>query len=82
MSLFLNLAIMITASNVPTVEATSQDTTTKAAPQKEKKQKVVKICKSSTPDTGSRTARRVCRTKQEWESGEAEKESGKKSTQY
>ena len=78
MSKALTFALMLAvgASSI-TVSAVAADS--EAAPQPVKKKKPKKICKSNSGVTGSRIAKRTCKTEEEWSVGEDGQEIGVKS---
>lgn len=74
----LSFALMLTVStSMVTVGAFAADTEAAAQPVQKKKAK--KICKNSNGITGSRIAKRVCKTQEEWDDGEDGQEVGVKS---
>jgi hypothetical protein len=74
----LSFALMFAVStSTITVAAVATDTDAAAQPVKKKKAK--KICKNSNGITGSRIAKRVCKTQEEWDIGEDGQEVGVKS---
>ena len=75
-SLTLALALAIGVSSM-TVAAFAADSEAAPAPVKKKKPK--KICKNSSGVTGSRIAKRVCKTEDEWAIGEDGQDIGVKS---
>ena len=70
----LMLAVGASSMTVAAVAADSEATPTPA-----KKKKAKKICKSNSGITGSRIAKRVCKTEEEWMVGEDGQEIGVKS---
>jgi hypothetical protein len=69
--------ILAVGTSMVTVAAVAADTDAAAQPVKKKKAK--KICKNSNGITGSRIAKRVCKTQEEWDDGEDGQEVGVKS---
>lgn len=78
MSKAFTLALILAAGAASmTVSATAADE--QAAQPSAKKAKPKKICKTSDKITGSRIAKRTCKTQEEWEIGEDGQEIGVKS---
>lgn len=78
MSKSLTLALLLTVgASSMTVAAIAADSGSASQPVKAKK--VKKICKNSSGVTGSRIAKRVCKTEEEWAVGEDGQEIGVKS---
>ncbi len=78
MSKTLTFALMLAVgASSMAVSAFAADS--EAAPQPAKKKKPKKICKSNSGITGSRIAKRVCKTEEEWAVGEDGQEVGIKS---
>ena len=69
MSKALTFALML-AVGTASVSVSVAAADSEAAPQPTKKKKAKKICKNSSGITGSRIAKRVCKTEEEWAVGE------------
>ena len=78
MSKALTFALML-AAGASSISVAAFAAESEAAPQPAKKIKAKKICKNSSGVTGSRIAKRVCKTEEEWMVGEDGQEIGVKS---
>ena len=74
----LTLALLLSVS-VSMVTASAVSAADAATAEPVKKAKVKKICKNSNGITGSRIAKRVCKTQEEWDLGEDDQEVSVKS---
>jgi hypothetical protein len=77
---YFALALMLSGATETAVTNTGAATSEAAAEQPAaKKKKPKKICKENEASTGSRIAKRICKTEEEWAVGEDGQEIGTKS---